>query len=220
MNRLWPALLLLLTSVVGAQTTTLSTTVPTTPPAALVVQGPLLRAAKLDKAAPLYWRDGRQRFAIGRVLPDGTLNFSLDTALQGRARLGSLADWKASRGRSCDVSALVVEQDAPVQYLGAPEYDAGGKKYYVRAGEVTRNTGGGLTLNFVMFVYAQAPGRMVGTERCDDGVTHYDLTLQPGWNAVEDVQELDTNDQFGPVTLRNARVITAYTGPWVSFELK
>ena len=51
-------------------------------------------------------------------------------------------------------------------------------------------------------------------------MTHYDLTLQPGWNAVEDVQELGAGDQFGPVTLRNARVVTAYTGPWVSFELK
>lgn len=194
---------------------------PTTeaPGPTLTLAGPLMLAAKVDRAVPLYWREGRQRFAVGHVNPNGTLDLQIDPALRARARVGTLSDWKASHARNCDVQELSVEQDAKIQYLGAPEYDAGGQRYFVRPGTVTKNADD-TTLKFLMFVYAENAGRLSGSEKCGTTVITYDMTLQPGWNAVDELQVLRTDDQFGPRMYNNARLMQSYEGPWNSFELQ
>lgn len=186
----------------------------------LTSAGPLVQAASIGKAVPLYWRDGRQRFAIGQVRPDGTLELRIDPALRARTRLGSLLDWKAAHARNCDVQGLNVEQDAKINYLGAPEYDAGDQRYFVRPGVPTRNEDGTITLKFLMFVYAESAGRLSGTEACGGQVTTYDMTLQPGWNAVDERRTLGTDDQFSPRKYDNARLLADYAGPWTSFTQK
>jgi hypothetical protein len=203
----------LLGAVSGAQTPP-----PDVSSLTLTSAGPLGTATAINKAVPLYWRDGRQRFAIGKVIPDGTLTLRIDPALRARTRVGSLLDWKTSHGRNCNVQGLIVEQDAKIKYLGAPEYDLGDQRYFVRPGTATRNEDGTITLRFLMFVYAESVGRLSGTETCGAEITTYDMTLHPGWNAIDETQVLGTDDQFGPTRYDNARLLVDYAGPWISFK--
>ena len=190
------------------------------PSLTLTSAGPLRLTTSIDRVVPLYWRDGIQRFAIGKVKPDGTLDLQIDSLVRARVRMGSLIDWKATHARNCDVQDLNVEQDAKVQSLGAPEYDVPGQRYLVRPGMAVRNPDGTITLKYLLFVYAENAGRLSGTLMCGAETTTYDMTLQPGWNAVDETQVLDTEDQFGPKRYDNARPLLDYTGPWISFKQK